>query len=209
MNQQVSQQGVITEQDVKSGRRHFIALTLVIGLPFAVALYLIYNLDVLEGIATKNKGYLVQPTREIPTLEFQTLDGGIFDTKSFQGTWTLLLAVDSQCDDGCQKNLFYQRQIRLATGDDRSRVNRVTLLLDKEAIDSFAKKVEPFKTQVLIGPEASREALLKTLMIDDQPMHGRMFTIDPQGRLVLGYDANPAWKDVLHDLQHLLKVVQF
>ncbi len=42
----------------------------------------------------------------------------------------LLLADSSQCDERCQRNLMYMRQVRLAQGKEAGRIERVWLVTD-------------------------------------------------------------------------------
>jgi cytochrome oxidase Cu insertion factor (SCO1/SenC/PrrC family) len=195
--------------ETKQGRGPLWALLAVTGLPFVLAMYLFYNPQLLESIGAKNRGQLVQPTVPVPALQMQTLDGGTFDMASLQDNWSLLLVTGSDCDDACLQNLFHLRQIRLAMGEDRYRVKRLVLLTDTRNSDRLATQLEPFEgTRVLSGPLQARQRMLEALQVNGEPTQGRIYTIDPQGRLVLSYPANPPWKDVLKDLQHLLKVVQ-
>ena len=60
----------------------------------------------------------------------------------------------------------------------------------------------------MVGPAAARDQLLALLRVDEVPLSGRIFIVDPQGKLILAYPPNPPWKDVLKDLEQLLKVVQ-
>lgn len=197
------------EADKPKGRGTMLALLLVTGLPFMLAMYLFYNPQVLDGIGTKNRGQLVQPTIAMPPMQLQTLDGRTFDTERLKGNWSLLMLAASDCDANCQQNLFHLRQIRRAMGEGRYHVQRLMLLTDTRNTTGLAKQLEPFEgTEVLTGPADARAQLLKSLAVNGPADEGRIYTIDPQGRLVLSYPANPPWKDVMKDLQQLVKVVQ-
>lgn len=201
--------GAGQEGDKKRSRIALLALLAVTGLPFLLAMVFFYNPQLLQGIGTKNHGDLVQPTRSIPRMQLQTLDGHSFDTATMRDNWSLLMLAGSDCDTDCTQNLYHLRQIRLAMGEDRYRVLRLMLLTDDRQVGGLEKAIEPFAgTRVLTGPSAEREHLLGLLGVNGAPDGGRVYLIDPQGRLVLSYPPNPPWKDVLKDLQHLLKVVQ-
>lgn len=194
--------------ELKKGRRTMWALLIVTGLPFMLALYLFYNPQVLDGFGTKNRGQLVQPTVNLPALKMQMLNGRTFDWASAQGNWSLLLLAGSRCGDSCMRNLFHLRQIRLTMGEDRYRVRRLMLLTNEGDTTELAKQLEPFEgTQVLVGPGDVREKMLALLAVNGDATEGRIYIIDPQGRLILSYQPNPPWKDVLKDLQHLIRVV--
>lgn len=209
MEDAVSMSENLQRAELNKGRRTMWALLIVTGLPFMLALYLFYNPQVLDGFGTNNRGQLVQPTVDLPALKMQTLDGRTFDLASAQGNWSLLLLAGSSCGDGCMQNLFHLRQIRLAMGEDRYRVRRLMLLTDGGETAGLAQRLEPFEgTQVLVGPGDTREKMLGLLAVNGDATEGRVYTIDPQGRLILSYQPNPPWKDVLKDLQHLIRVVQ-
>lgn len=196
----------------EQGRRSrvvLLALLAVTGLPFLLALAFFYNPQWLQGIGTNNHGELVQPTRSIPPLRLQTHDGRRFDTASMHGNWSLLMLAGSDCAADCTRNLYHLRQIRLAMGEDRYRVLRLMLLTDGRGGDGLETVLEPFAgTRVLTGPTADRTQLIDLLAVNGPPANGRVYLVDPEGRLVLSYPPNPPWKDVLKDLQRLLKVVQ-
>ncbi len=204
MNQRAAQ----TDNE-KPNRGPFWALLAVSGLPFIVALYFFYNPEMVAGLSKQNKGTLIQPTRELPQMQLQTIEGKTLDTASLQGNWTLLMVADSTCDDNCMRNLFHLRQIRLAMGEDRYRVQRLMLLTDSTETASLADKIKEFEgTQVITGSTSQREQLLALLKTDQQPLANRVFMIDPRNNLILSYPPTPPWEDVIKDLQLLLKVVQ-
>lgn len=193
----------------KSGRGTFWALLVVTGLPFFLALYLYLNPEMLASFGTKNHGQLVQPTRTLPALQMQTLDGKGLALGSLTGNWTLLMVGDKGCSEVCEKNLYYLRQIRKAMGEDRYRVQRLMVSIDSDFSDKLKATLKPFEgTRVLVGPQKEKARLLAVLQVDDEPLPGRMYIVDPQGQVILAYPPNPPWKDVLKDLEYLLKVVQ-
>ena len=108
----------------------FWGLVIVTGLPFILALYLFLHPEMLEVLGTKNHGQLIQPTRDLPALHLQTLDGRGLDLASLKGNWTLLMVADGKCGEACQQNLYYLRQIRRAMGENRTRVERLMVLDD-------------------------------------------------------------------------------
>jgi cytochrome oxidase Cu insertion factor (SCO1/SenC/PrrC family) len=190
-------------------RGPFWALLALTGLPFMLALYFFYNPDMIAGLTTANKGQLLTPARQVPQMTLQTLDGKGFDTSALKESWTLLLISPSACDTECEKNLFLLRQIRLAMGENRKRIHRLMLLTDTDNLDQLKQQLEPYEgTRVITGSPDDRQLLLSLLETGDLPPNGRIFTIDPQGKIILAYDLNPNWKDILKDLEHLLKVVQ-
>lgn len=193
----------------KHSNRPFYILLLITGLPFMAALYLFYNPGLLEGFKTKNRGTLLQPSREVPALQLQTLDGKGLNTGELQGNWSLLTVAGSNCDEGCLRTLYYLRQTRLAMGEGRKRVQRILLLEDSASLAELPAKLVDFKgTRVVTGPAEARDRLLELLKVDKNSPRGRVYTIDPQGKIILTYASGSDPKDLIKDLEHLLMVVQ-
>jgi cytochrome oxidase Cu insertion factor (SCO1/SenC/PrrC family) len=204
-----AQESITSMSEPKPNRMTLWALMIVTGLPFLLALYLFLNPEMLEVLGTKNHGKLVQPTRDLPALQVQTLDGNGLNLESLKGNWTLVMVGDGDCAESCQKNLYYMRQIRRAMGENRTRVQRLMVVRDGRLGPDLQAVLKPFEgTRVIVGPDAALDQLLAWLRVDDAPLLGRMYIVDPQGKLILAYPPNPPWKDVLKDLEHLLKVVQ-
>ena len=194
-------------QDKVGGRGPFWGLLIVTGLPFLLALYLFYHPELVARLGTTNHGQLIQPPRALPALQLQTPEGGTVAADALQGKWTLLMVADSGCSEACQKNLYYLRQIRRAMGKDRYHVARVMVPGGRMSSEVMATKLEPFEGTLVVF-DSARGAVLDALRVDAQTPVGRMYIADPKGMLILAYPPNPAWRDVLRDLERLLKVVQ-
>lgn len=199
----------MTESTRRSNAPFWVLLAIT-GLPFLAAWVVYFNPSLLGDFSTSNRGMLVTPTRPVPELRLETLDGAGFDTASLRGNWTMLAVADSRCDQGCETNLYDMRQIRLAMGDERKRIQRVLLLTDTDAIDRLSEHLAPFEgTVVVTGPAGARARLLALLDTgDDVPASDRVFLIDTLGNLMMAYPPVPPAKDVLKDLERLLKVVR-
>lgn len=193
----------------KNSNTPFYVLLAITGLPFILALYFFYNPHLVSHLSTGNNGTLLNPPVAIPEMQLDTYDGKTFDTKKLKDNWTLIMVASSKCEEKCIQNLFFLRQIRLAMGEDRSKVQRLMLLTDTEHTAGLNKILEPYDGTVTItGSDENREQLVKLLKVDEKPLANRIFMIDPQGLVMMSYPENPPWKDVLKDLQHLLKIVQ-
>lgn len=198
-------------ETAKTSNRPFWMLLAVTGLPFVAAWILYFNPALVDSLSTSNKGELITPVRAVPDMELQTLDGGVFDTRALKDNWTLLSVAASQCGEGCETNLYHMRQIRLAMGEERSRVLRILVLSDSDptATAALAERMTPYAgTVVITGPAAARDRLLALLDGDGGDTDDRIFMIDPQGALMMAYPPVPSAKDVLKDLERLLQVVQ-
>jgi len=205
----MNEQKNVNPAEKKNSNGPFYVLLAITGLPFILALYFFYNPHLVSHLSTGNNGTLINPPVVVPAMQLNTIDGKTFDTKQLKDNWTLLMVASSQCDEKCIQNLFFLRQIRLAMGEDRSKIQRVMMLTDTEHTAALNKKLETYEGTITItGPKKDRAKLIKLLQVDETPLANRVFLVDPQGNLMMSYPANPPWKDVLKDLQHLLKIVQ-
>ena len=185
------------------------ALIVVTILPFAGAWIVYFNPSLLGEMQTSNRGELVTPPRPVPAMTLDTLSGESFRTGELQANWTLLSVAGSDCNRDCEINLYHMRQIRLAMGEERSRILRLLVLEDDQATDALAARLEPYAgTIVITGPAATRDGLLDFLSPGEEAATDRIFLIDPQGSLMMVYPPAPVAKDVVKDLERLISVVQ-
>ena len=185
------------------------ALIVVTALPFAAAWIVYFNPSLLGDMQTSNRGELVTPPRPVPAMTLDTLSGEPFRTGELEANWTLLSVAGSDCDRDCEVNLYHMRQIRLAMGEERSRILRLLVLEDDQATETLAARIEPYAgTIVITGPAATRDELLDFLSPGEEAATNRIFLIDPQGSLMMVYPPAPKAKDVVKDLERLISVVQ-
>lgn len=167
-------------------------LLLLIGLtaaPFILAqLAFNYYRDSGSTRPTVNKGTLVTPAAKIDALRLEPLPGPALPTDK----WRLLLYRPAQCDAGCQASVQRVRAMPALVGRDADRV-AVALIVDDETIaTSAADNPEPALARVKAG--ASLPGVRSGLLL-----------VDPQGNVVLWYDAARIGGPVLSDLKFLLK----
>ena len=185
------------------------ALIAVTMLPFAAAWIVYFNPSLLGEMQTSNRGELVTPPRPVPAMTLDILSGESFRSGDLQGNWTLVSVAGSDCDRDCEINLYHMRQIRLAMGEERSRILRLLVLEDDQSTDALAARLEPYAgTIVITGPAAMRDQLLDFLSPGEDTASNRIFLIDPQGSLMMVYPPAPKAKDVVKDLERLISVVQ-
>lgn len=185
-------------------------LIIVTILPFTAAWVVHLNPSLLGSMKTSNRGELVIPPRPLPDTTWETLGGKSLTNTDLEGNWTIVTVADSACDETCELNLYHMRQIRLAMGEDRKRILRLLLLKDADNLGQLGPKLAPFAgTVVITGTDDARGQFLNALS-PGKPASAsdRMYLIDPQGLLMMAYPPKPEAKDVLKDLQRLLKVVQ-
>lgn len=147
-----------------------------------------------------NHGDLIEP-RQLPSAPLALRDGRPFRLAEHRGKWVLIHPDSGDCTESCRKQLYYMRQVRLALGADRDRVERVWLLTDD--------RQPPAEIAALYdGVDVVRAAgstLVSALPADRDPSD-HVYLVDPLGNLMLRFPRNPDPKRMIKDLQRLLKV---
>ena len=97
-----------------------------------IASYFTYY--VLRPEARRNYGELISPQKDLPQAEAKNLKGESVPLSGLKGQWLLVTVAPGACDDRCQKNLYFQRQLREIMGKEKDRLDRVWLVSDDAAI---------------------------------------------------------------------------
>jgi hypothetical protein len=155
--------------------------------------------------ARKNHGVLIQPARPVEGLTVRTADGSPFDWKALDGNWAILLPQSGRCDDACLERLVQVRQVRRALGADRQRVERVLIMEAGAPLPSLAGLEG---TRLLLVPAEARDGLAGLFAVPGGADPGTTFLVDPAGGLMMAHAPNLPPKQMLEDLQLLLKASQ-
>lgn len=108
-----------------------------------------------------------------------------------RGQWVLLTVAPGGCADDCRHQLYLTRQVRAAQGREQERVERA--LLGSLGMDA---PVEPGLRQVAAAPTGGSGFAGDGV---------RTYVVDPQGRVMLRFPAQPDGKGMIRDLSRLLK----
>lgn len=163
--------------------------------------YLTYY--VIKPQSRTNYGELIDPRQHpIPTLGATTLDGKPAELTDFAGKWLLLHADVAACAKPCTDKLYWQRQLRVAQGKERERIERVWLVLDDKPIDpALLKEFEG--TRVLRVDPKVLAGWLPLPPGDNVTEH--FFMIDPLGNLMMRWPKDPDANKIKKDIIKLLK----
>ena len=199
---QVDRQAV--DARTRRGRIQMILLLLACAAP-VIASYLAYYVFKPEGGKT-NYGTLIQPPQAInPSwLDF-----------SFGGKWTLLVARPaSECrkgNDACVELLYLMRQVRLALGKEKNRVQLVWVVSDRLPVDPDIKQAYDPETAGFIivpAPDPKNSAAWLT-WLNQQNLGSGIQLIDPSGEKMMVFPDKAESKDFVRmrkDLDRLLKL---
>jgi hypothetical protein len=167
----------------RSGRLKMLLVLAVCAAP-VIASYLSYY--VLHPQGQAGFGQLVEQ-RPLPALTATDLRGGAVALPSLKGQWLLVSVAGGACDSGCEKNLYWQRQLREALGKDKDRVDWVWLVSDAQPVrPEVAKAVQ--QATVLRVPEASLAGWLAPGR--GHRLEDHLYLVDPLGNWMMRFPAN-------------------
>jgi hypothetical protein len=186
-----------------TGRWKMLALMLVCAAP-VIASYLTYY--VIRPDARKNYGELILPARALPEVKAQLLDGSAVPLPALQGQWLLLSVASGACNEACQKNIYWTRQLREVMGRDKDRIERIWLVVDDAPVDT---KLAPQVHAPLNDAQALRvsRAVLEQWLpaAAGQKIEDHLYVVDPYGHLMLRWPANLDAAKAKRDIHNLLR----
>lgn len=171
-----------------------IKLLLLMALFAAPALAAWIARDVWRPAGMNNYGELVEPSA--PRIAgLVDIAGSPADLGTLRGHWVLLTVVGGDCDEACREQIHLGRQVRIAQGREQGRVVRAVVV-----------SVRPMDGPIAGEPDlkiyaASGEAL--SAWTGGGP--ARTYVMDPLGRVMLRFPADPEGKGMVRDLRQLLK----
>lgn len=191
---------------VRRRRVQLAAIALVFLGPLVLAFGLYYGGAWLPR-ARVNRGTLIEPARPLPAASLPTPAGTPTGPDFLRGKWSLVLIVGEHCDARCRATLEELRRVRLALERDGSRVRRV--LLGQPGCCAEGE-VGPPAADLTVAwlDEGAGTALAARFAADGAPLAdgGRVWLVDPLGNLMLTYAPGSDLKDLLKDLEKLLRL---
>ena len=202
-------------------------LLLIAGIPVTmilVATWLWYfvvrgDLDLVGMVGTANRGTLVQPPRPLDEAAIFDQNGIEFRYADLEPRWTMLIpAAGARCDVACENSLYLTRQIRLAMGKEFSRLRR--LYVSKISVEDTQLTVPQLSDQrpapasfgtYLADEHRGLRALVLAPGYYDQLFEEHRsdpttwYLADPAGWIMMSYNVQTSYKDVIADLKFLLR----
>lgn len=215
----------MTEAEQIRGNR--LVLLTIAGIPLTMILaatWLWYfviegDLDLVGALGTSNSGTLVQPPRQIDDQELREDTGALLQYGDFEPKWALVVpGAGASCDQSCEQALYITRQIHIAIGKEFNRIRRLylsevspgdsslgvaTLSDDRPAPASFRELLETEHRglKALTLSEGGYRALFAEHQVDASTW----YLVDPGGWIMMSYNSEIHYKDVISDLKFLLK----
>ncbi len=182
-----------------SGRMKLLAVLVVCAAP-VIASYLTYYVIKPEG--RTNYGELVQPQHEVASLAATALEADSRTLSELRGKWVMLTVAVAGCDKACQDRLYAIRQVRLTTGKERERVERMLIVTDDGRPD--ASLLQAHEGMHVVRADAAQVARMFPAASTGQPSD-HIFIVDPMSNLMMRFpkDADP--NRMKKDLSKLLR----
>jgi hypothetical protein len=202
-------------------------LLLIGGIPVTMILastwlwYFVANgdLDLIGAVGTANQGTLLQPPRQIDDYELYDESGRPLAYAGLEPRWTMVVpGRGARCAEECEQSLYVTRQIRVAMGKYFNNLRRVYIsendiantrlavqtLSDGEALpatftDYLAVEHPGLKALTLSS------AAYNTLFAEHGADESTWYLVDPAGWVMMSYNREDSYKDVISDLKFLIK----
>lgn len=210
-------------EQVTSGR---MTLLLIAGIPVIVILastwmwYYVASgkLDVVGALGTANRGELVRPPRQAMEAGWSNASNADFEPVT-PPQWTLIVPHRGvSCDATCERRLYTTRQIHMALGKELGRVTR--MFVADAPIDSLTLGVDALSDArplpASFDEYVARDQRGMTVWQSESDSFAKNFpeylanqeswyVMDPNGWVMMRYDNDISYKDVISDLKFLIK----
>lgn len=130
---------------------------------------------------------------------------------AWQGRWLMVRIGPSECSDACKQELWLMRQIRLTTGRERERVERIWMVTDQGMPDAglLAEHEGLWVVRLAATPPAD-QLIANWLSIASQSVSrnngaSNIWVVDPLGNLMMRFPDNPDPNGMKKDINRLLK----
>ena len=189
------------ESKIFRSRLILLGVALVFIIPILVSWYLVFFSDFKKGDGGTQKGELISPV--IPLGEPEVFNLKSKAIESINGKWTLLFFVENECNQLCEDKLYQLRQIRLALGKDRDKVDRLLVSKNKQ---QWSQYTNSFNGQKYIDP-TSRDynGLIKKFNDYAGLDLKATYLIDPYGFLMMKYPQDDNPMGTIKDIERLIK----
>lgn len=186
------------------GRWKMLALVVICAAP-VIASYFMYYVVQPKGGAT-NYGALILPPKPMPALNITRLDGTNVPLASLKDQWLIVSVAGGACDSACEKNIYWQRQLREVMGRDKDRIERVWLVSDNAPV---ATKLAPQVHAPLNDAQAFRmkESDIATWLAPEsgKALRDHLYVVDPQGNWMMRWPADMDASKAKRDIHKLLR----
>ncbi len=130
---------------------------------------------------------------------------------AWQGRWLMVRMGPAECAQACQQELWLMRQIRLTTGRERERVERLWIVTDSGTPDPALLAQHEGLWVVRLTPGRPADPLVDNWLsvaaqsVAQQAGASNIWVVDPLGNLMMRFPDNPDPNGMKKDMMRLLK----
>ena len=183
-----------------SASRNRLPLIMIFLIPFGgmgLAAWMYYSGQFIPDNRS-HQGNLLWPPTPVAEFQWHSTNGELFVAQELEEQWGLAIVPDGKCQSVCQEVLFNTRQTHIALGRRAERLSRY-LVLSAPASSGL--------NQLLENEHPELETLQGRVpaLNDSKEDKVKIFVIDPLGNVMLWYNQEHTGKQILKDLEKLLK----
>lgn len=193
------------------GRLQFLLLATLFFAPLLAACVLYFFFPTVRPEGTVNYGRLVDPARPLPALVLVDAGGEDRSAEALHGRWTMVHLAGADCDARCEARLLMSRQVRTAMNEKRSRVHRLLVVPDREALERQRAQLAGMHPDLQILADEGKRASSAAAFFAAAPQ-GAILLVDPLGNWMMTYPAGAEtqveFKGMQKDLKKLMRISQ-
>lgn len=157
---------------------------------------------------------LIQPKAESAFLAVQSeprLRRPLVKLGDWDGRWLMVRIGPAECSTSCREELWLMRQIRLTTGRERDRIERIWIVTDGKMPDpALMAEHEGLWVLRLGSPSPADSLVANWLSVAGQSVErnggaSNIWVVDPLGNLMMRFPDNPDPNGMKKDINRLLK----
>ena len=183
------------------GKLTLIGIFLLFFIPIIASWYLVFYTDFMQDSQGIQHGKLVNPVVSIGPIKAKEIS--TMNEVEITKKWILVFIQNNVCNEFCKERLYQLRQIRLALGEDRDKVDRL-VIFNKE--NNLNELKDLYSGQKFIDNSFKNYQFLvtkfKDLYLDKA---NPIFLVDPYGYLMMQYPEGTEPKGIIKDIERLIK----
>ena len=183
------------------GKLTLIGIFLLFFIPIITSWYLVFYTDFMYDAQGIQHGKLISPVISIGAIkakEISTMDEVVIEKK-----WVLVFIQNNLCNEFCKERLYQVRQIRLALGEDRDKVDRLVIF---NQINDLNELKDSYSGQKFIDQSfMNYQGLVKKFNDSYADKKNPIFLLDPYGFLMMQYPEGTEPKGIIKDIERLIR----
>ena len=183
------------------GKLTLIGIFLLFFIPIIASWYLVFYTDFMQDSQGIQHGTLVSPVVSIGSIKAKEIS--TMSEVEITKKWVLVFIQNNVCDEFCNERLYQLRQIRLALGEDRDKVDRLVIFNQP---NNFNELKDLYPGQKFIDNSFNDyQFLIKKFNASYSDKKNPILLLDPYGFLMMQYNQGTDPKGIIKDIERLIK----